>query len=372
MTIGLTDILNIIVVFQLLFACFYLLTQGRLQLSHLLLSGLFLSLALNLTDGYLTLRGFFYQHPGWAFIGNSFGFLYGPLLYFYTLSVLNKAYRLPKTFVLHLLPFIFTTALSVFSYHLQSEEVQHYILERRNALEFPWLVYLVTGLGHVQVITYLLLSFSQLRSVEGKHTTHKPNTEPVRFTLFAFTAIILMSLLGAFVAASGNLHLYNLVLLTIIGLIFIYINRVLLRALHASTVLSEQPRYDKYAGSTLNDADRKYYLENLLQLMQKEKPHLDAELSVEQLAAQVQISPRHLSQMINESLGQHFFDFVNSYRIAEACQIFETSDDPKLTVLEVMYRSGFNSKSSFNALFKKTTGFTPSQYRQLYRKKLPH
>jgi len=371
MSLGLTDILSIIVIFQLLFACFYLLTKGRKRLSNLLLSGLFLSLALNLTDGYLTLQGFFYQYPDWAFIGNSFGFLYGPLLYFYTLSVLKKNYHLPKTFLLHLLPFALLVLLAVFSYHLQSEEMQRSILERRNDLDFPWLVYLITGLGHVQVITYLLLSFYQLRSGKKKQKV-TTRIDSVRFTLFAFSAIILLSLLASVVAISENVALYRLMLLTIIGLIFLYINRVLLKSLPDPGKSVEQVNAEKYAGSRLTEADRQLYLQKLRQHMREKKPFLDAELSLEQLAEQLDASPRHLSQLINESLKQHFFDFVNSYRIAEARRILETTDDPKTTVLEIMYQCGFNSKSSFNTLFKKNTGLTPSQYRRQHKNKLPH
>ena len=68
--------------------------------------------------------------------------------------------------------------------------------------------------------------------------------------------------------------------------------------------------------------------------------------------------------MINETVGQNFFDFVNRYRIEEAKKLLANPADKKITVLEVLYEVGFNSKSSFNTLFKKHTGLTPSEFKK--------
>ncbi|WP_408641487.1 helix-turn-helix domain-containing protein [Spirosoma telluris] len=62
-------------------------------------------------------------------------------------------------------------------------------------------------------------------------------------------------------------------------------------------------------------------------------------------------------------MGQHFFDYINRHRIEEAKRLFRQSTDAKLTVLEVLYQVGFNSKSSFNTLFRKYTGQTPTDYK---------
>ena len=63
-----------------------------------------------------------------------------------------------------------------------------------------------------------------------------------------------------------------------------------------------------------------------------------------------------------------FFDFINSYRIDDATEILADLDNNKVTVLEIMFEVGFNSKSSFNTAFKKHTGFTPTTYRKKYYK----
>jgi len=67
--------------------------------------------------------------------------------------------------------------------------------------------------------------------------------------------------------------------------------------------------------------------------------------------------------VINENTGQNFFDFVNRYRIGEAKRMLTDPTDKKITVQEILYVVGFNSKSSFNTLFKKYTGVTPSEFK---------
>jgi YesN/AraC family two-component response regulator len=101
--------------------------------------------------------------------------------------------------------------------------------------------------------------------------------------------------------------------------------------------------------------------------MRTRRPWLEPELSLDQLSAQLSVKPRMLSQLINETLNQNFFDFVNRYRIEEAKRLLTNPVDKKITVLEVLYEVGFNSKSSFNTLFKKYTGLTPSEFKKQHR-----
>ena len=76
------------------------------------------------------------------------------------------------------------------------------------------------------------------------------------------------------------------------------------------------------------------------------------------------IPDRELSALINHKLNQHFFDFVNEYRIKKAMEILRDPENDRMTVLEILYEVGFNSKSSFNTVFKKYCGQTPTQYRK--------
>src|SRR5699024_11713278 len=98
------------------------------------------------------------------------------------------------------------------------------------------------------------------------------------------------------------------------------------------------------------------------QHMADARTYLDAHPSVAQLAHQTGVPTRDLSRAINEGLGKNFFELTSDYRIAEARRQLERAE-PGTTILEVMYDSGFNSKSVFNTASKKATGMPPSAYR---------
>ena len=80
------------------------------------------------------------------------------------------------------------------------------------------------------------------------------------------------------------------------------------------------------------------------------------------MAAKLGVHPNYLSQVINQRENKNFYDFVNTYRVAEFKRLISMPRNQHLTLLSVAFDCGFNSKSSFNRYFKKATGQTPSEY----------
>ena len=107
--------------------------------------------------------------------------------------------------------------------------------------------------------------------------------------------------------------------------------------------------------------------EKLLLLMDAEKPYLDNELGLPQLAAEMGISSHDLSYLLNEGFGKNFFQFINTYRVAEAKQLMLSQQHKHLNLLGIAYSAGFNSKTTFNTSFKKETGLSPSQFMQQFK-----
>ena len=89
-----------------------------------------------------------------------------------------------------------------------------------------------------------------------------------------------------------------------------------------------------------------------------------SDLTLQDLADTLSISPHNLSEIINTQLGKNFYDFVNGYRVDAVQQRLTDPAYAHLTVLAIGLDAGFNSKSSFNAVFKKHVKMTPSQYRE--------
>ena len=118
----------------------------------------------------------------------------------------------------------------------------------------------------------------------------------------------------------------------------------------------------KYGRSGLDPERSRQYAERLTGYMAAEKPFTEPELSLDDLAGRLSLSPNQLSQVINEQLGKNFWDFVNEYRIREVEAQFRRGVHQKQTLLAIALDAGFNSKASFNRAFKKFTGQTPSEY----------
>ena len=119
---------------------------------------------------------------------------------------------------------------------------------------------------------------------------------------------------------------------------------------------------ERYRDSTLTDRELESFHRALLAFMDSDQPFLDPDLSLPRLAEKSRIPQKTLSRVINERVGVNFNDFVNEYRIRESCRLL--SSRPSGTpVLDILYESGFNSKSTFNDAFKKKTGKTPSEFR---------
>ena len=126
-----------------------------------------------------------------------------------------------------------------------------------------------------------------------------------------------------------------------------------------SETKSASNRYEK---SGLKKEDSASHLKRLFQYMEEEKPYLKGKLSLKEVAENMNISTNHLSQIINENLEKNFFDFVNAYRVDLVKQKMRDPSNKKYTILSLAYDCGFNSKSSFNAVFKKLEGLTPTEF----------
>lgn len=112
-----------------------------------------------------------------------------------------------------------------------------------------------------------------------------------------------------------------------------------------------------------NLLDLQAIVTHLAQQMQNEKLYLDTELSLTRLAQKLDVKPYLLTQALNRILQQSFNDYVNEWRVREAKLLLQSPAHQHLTLLAIAYEAGFNSKASFNRIFKKISGTSPSEWR---------
>lgn len=121
--------------------------------------------------------------------------------------------------------------------------------------------------------------------------------------------------------------------------------------------LPDTPKYQK---SALDDERRARIASKIEKAMTKEKLYRNPMLTLRNLSDHVGASENYISQVLNEHFERKFYDFVNSWRVKEACELLDANT---MTVLMIGEEVGFNSRSTFNAAFKKETGLSPSEYR---------
>lgn len=120
---------------------------------------------------------------------------------------------------------------------------------------------------------------------------------------------------------------------------------------------------DRYSRSGLSDERAERIYRKLEAYMESEKPYLSAELTIADLAEQMSVSRHHLTEVISTRYNKNFYVFINDYRIEAVKQAMQSPGQADMTLLDLAYAYGFNSKTPFNTAFKRQTGMTPSQYR---------
>ena len=117
----------------------------------------------------------------------------------------------------------------------------------------------------------------------------------------------------------------------------------------------------------ISNHEIKSRVDTILQLMVRDQPYLNENLSLRDLSGQLGVDPNLLSYVLNTHIKKSFHEFINSYRVDE---VKNKLGDPKYknrTLLAIALESGFNSKTSFNRVFKQITGMTPSHYQKKFQ-----
>jgi AraC-like DNA-binding protein len=120
---------------------------------------------------------------------------------------------------------------------------------------------------------------------------------------------------------------------------------------------------EKYSHSGLRENQADEYLKNLIGYVEKNKPFLDPNLNIYNLSKMTGIPRHYITQILNENYKRNFFTFVNEYRVKEVMERFSDRKYDHFTILAIAFDSGFNSKTTFNNIFKNITGKTPSEFR---------
>jgi AraC-like DNA-binding protein len=364
--LSLLAVLNLLGAAQgVLLALALLTTKANNKTANRLLAALTLTISIVVSGAVLLTSSYVFLFPHLSRIHQPFVFLAAPLLFLYIRELTSREQRFEQKDFLHFIPFV-ACLIYLLPYYLQSrtEKINVLSLEYIQGSFGQW-YYVRSALFITQALVYLILIVMII--VRYSRKAKERNSARDRAVLFEvrFFVIATAVLWFAVVLRYAIETIPNLLVPLGASLLVYAMGYLKMRRPQPWAIEDEQPSAKKYEKSTLTPERSERYLDKLLNFMEKEQPFTDGDLTIQKLAEKLSIPAHHLSQTINERLGQTFSDFINSYRIELAKKKLLDPALKHLSVLGIAEEVGFNSKSSFNSVFKKCTNMTPSEFRQV-------
>ena len=373
-TWGLVDTINTVsICFLSLFSVFLLTHKRGKPVSNKTLGFFLLATALTLLNFVLSRPSLLSSSFLLVFLFmNSVDFLIGPLLYFYVRTVAYRDFVWRKKYLLHAIPMIvYLVFLAVVC--ITTPATLRNVDKMNESFLVTFGLSAATAIVAAQLLAYLGSSLFVLRSYHRRISDSYSSLDKLSLSwlysiLGGFGLSWLIGAAHGIAAISTQRGAPSLVLSIVDMLITFGIALIiLLRGLKQPEIFSgieEKPKYE-HSQLTKDESDR--VLDELNVFMETQKPFLIPRLSVGELAKNMGVTARTLSQVINSRLGKNFLDFINSYRVEEAKKLITASGSNGRTILEIALESGFNSKSVFNKAFRKHAGVTPKDFKKKYR-----
>lgn len=366
-SLNLPGVIGILGFAQGLFLAVFLLTQRKQNLlPNRLLAFLILLVALTAILHTIYLSRYLHIVNFLVGLRIPISFLIGPALFLYVKSLTTPAYRTEWKTLFHAVPFLISLVhFAPVWLGPESDRIAYAEMLYRN--QFPELMQDIRFIRTAHIWAYTVAALVPLyRHRRGVLSTYS-NLEGVSLKWLGFLviALVINIPIAMFLANSGNLTMLSVVVALIYPAIIYVIAYVYLRhpEIHSESVGAD-PKYSK---SRLNEQRALDLKRQVEELFLREKPYTDPDFTAHALAQRLGISPHNLSFLLNEVFKQSFYDFVNGYRIEEAQRLLLSDTGSRFTVLAIGLEVGFRSKSTFNAVFKKSTGMTPTAYRATRR-----
>jgi AraC-like DNA-binding protein len=181
-------------------------------------------------------------------------------------------------------------------------------------------------------------------------------------TAAIFVAGAVIAVLSFAIAPFSATSLFFSVLISAIAVWILF--TAMQKRRHALQGLNSGPASQAFRGMAMRPEIADIYLKKLADLMDRERPFLDGNLTLPMVAKNLGISPDLLSQTLNGRLGQSFVDYINRRRIAEVQKLLVDPHSRHKSIMALAFEAGFNSKTAFNRVFKQSVGITPSEFRR--------
>jgi AraC-like DNA-binding protein len=316
-----------------------------------------------------------YPYPHLMNIAWLFLLLHGPLLWFYVKSLIINNYEFRLVHCLHFLPFLGYLVLHSFNFLSLTENDK--ILLTQNELFTTTVYFKIRGLSiGLSSIGYNIWALFLL----GKHRKNILNQfssiENIDLTwlrtlswasLIVFTVNVFLFNINNYFRFASYYELaqiaysFSTIYVLFIGYFGIKQGRIFT---DTQIIEEEQPiqNSNKNKSYTSGKNDYSAIINRLTFLMEQGQPYLDPELNLAKLSSLMKTKPELISEVLNSSLNQNFFDYINKYRIEEFKLKCLSEENKHLSVIGIAYDCGFNSKAAFYRAFNKFEGMSPTTY----------
>ena len=291
-------------------------------------------------------------------------FVFGPILLWLVQTETRDSFRIKWLHTIHLLPVILTPAYLYWAYYQYPFDVQKDLILNFSIYKLPDAHYSTfVSLSKLAPVIYGCFALKLLHDI-SRRATQPPNFKYLIYLAAGFTLVrvwvLLTHALGIWlpIILSDTMGLVgNYLTLSLLGFLLIVSFRML------GSPTPKGPAANKEDAEEENNEHLNALAENLSQFMREEKPYLNASLTLERYAQLLKLPTRQVSNTINRCFGQSYQEYINRHRVEEAKRLLNASSTQDQTILEITQLAGFNSKATFNRLFKAATNMTPSQYR---------
>lgn len=347
------------------FSAIILLLKRENKAANRYLAVLIVLMSLWICDAFFRVGGIYDQNPNFYFLPIFWSLAFGPLLFFYTCSLTSPGFRLTRSAFWHFIPALLQGGFYGF---LQSRD---YAFRREFWLNYhqPFSYDLELALSFGSLILYLFLALWQLRTYKRDLEDHFSNLHRITLnwlgsllTVLSFLAFFwLAELITRYfldyypIAPLSSITIALAVLLMGVGGILQKDLQATMGALIDQPVDSLETRLSSVSDQLLADINRG---------MEQKELFLNQELSLKDFAQALGIPQRELSVALNQGMGTSFINYVNQFRVQRVKQLIQDPALDHLSLLGIALESGFNSKSTFNRVFKKMEGISPSEFRE--------
>ena len=333
-----------------------------------ILSGFFLLIALVLTTTLIVWNGDLKttpinHSPFIITILSACLLLQGPVLYFYMRSLSQEIVLLRWRNLIHLLPACIAVILLVV-FDIDSVEWQPATElggAEHAAVAFVWALVKLLPLGYI--IACVIAEYKlrdNLKHLYADISISELKLADVVLAGFCLHWLwsLLAYLLEGWVSASvsdtlGIIDNYLTVMLVNGLFVFGLINTRQLLSVHVVPV-----------AKPVQPSKMDHKVEIIEKAIHEDKLFLESNINLERFAEQIGLKPRDISAILKMHYQSNFFEFINRYRVEEAKRLLASPELKDETILEIIYKSGFNSPSAFHRFFKRMVGVTPTEYRQ--------